>query len=661
MNTINTTDTINQGRIKVNDCIDHTVTGVTTGTAPGSLDFKSNSGLYDFSAQVNFPNTTEGGIIDGMWVTQDPVNPLKWNIAAGNYFVGGQPYSYAGGSVTLSSGPSGFVSAGRCDIIIATSAGVTTVAGSANSTTPKHNGWQESSQLPLAFIIVRAGASSTASPALSSKANMNFGGRSIASGDTPNDSMGGFVDDSAKMSINMGFGNYISSDFSYSFGGYNNVISGTSWAATFIPNSSIFGGSNCRIESALSRNNGILNSEFCTMTSAATSNILGSVSSNIVGTSLLATVSKGNIIASTSSNISGSCTSAAMFADQGSVIANSDQCSLIAGDTNRVYSGYQSHVFAGQAHLIENAYSSTTIGGYDFYTSGMTGGMVIGAQYSSMNTNNTGNLMLMAKHCSLINDANDSGIIVSEGAVLSGLSNNSLIIGGRNARLISSDFTNVFGQNNWSIDSDTSNVFGYFTTAVTSDFAFVSGYQNLSRASYAATMIGGSGNTIDTAVESAIIAGTNNSLKRNYSMMINCRSSSVTASTRNTFIGLSGFSATASIPDDSVVVQNLLITQGLYLDNLAVGSGSTTLNTKSGVYLVNTTTGAATVTLPSVSSLFDGYTINIKDSGGLAGTNNITIAGNGNNIDGLSSQTISNNYGSMTVHYSSTDGAWFII
>jgi len=283
MQTQNINDTINQGRAKVNDCIDHTITGATAGTSPGAIDFHSNSGIYDFSTQINFPNTTDGGIIDGMIVVQDPANPLKWDISSGTYFVGGQPYTYGGGSVTLSSGPSASISPGRADLIVANSAGVTTVQGSANSTTPKTQFYQESSALPLAVIIVAAGATSLTSPSLVVRSNSNFSGRLDPAGDTPDHSVNGFNGSNSKMSINMANSGYIDSQYSYIFGGTNNKLSGTTYltASQTHPNNGIVGGKNNLIDGATSLNSGIFGGNSIVLGGAVNSNVVGSKDTTI--------------------------------------------------------------------------------------------------------------------------------------------------------------------------------------------------------------------------------------------------------------------------------------------------------------------------------------------------------------------------------------------
>lgn len=65
---------------------------------------------------------------------------------------------------------------------------------------------------------------------------------------------------------------------------------------------------------------------------------------------------------------------------------------------------------------------------------------------------------------------------------------------------------------------------------------------------------------------------------------------------------------------------------------------------------------ARTITLTATPVIGEKHTI--KDIAGGAATFNITIDGNGNNIDGISSQTISTNYGSLTVVFTTE---WSII
>lgn len=62
----------------------------------------------------------------------------------------------------------------------------------------------------------------------------------------------------------------------------------------------------------------------------------------------------------------------------------------------------------------------------------------------------------------------------------------------------------------------------------------------------------------------------------------------------------------------------------------------------------NSSGGAITLNLPAVVPSA-GWTCEIKDIGGAAATNNITISGNGNNIDGASSIALTTNYSSVSI------------
>lgn len=83
-----------------------------------------------------------------------------------------------------------------------------------------------------------------------------------------------------------------------------------------------------------------------------------------------------------------------------------------------------------------------------------------------------------------------------------------------------------------------------------------------------------------------------------------------------------------------------------------------TLQANQITYACTSTGGAFSVTLPAAIPV-SGTRVVVKDVAGSAGTNNITIAGNGNNIDGAASQIIATNYGSFTLQSNGT--TWMII
>lgn len=70
-------------------------------------------------------------------------------------------------------------------------------------------------------------------------------------------------------------------------------------------------------------------------------------------------------------------------------------------------------------------------------------------------------------------------------------------------------------------------------------------------------------------------------------------------------------------------------------------------STKSDFISVDSSGGAVTINLPSPSS-WGGKMIEIKDSGGSAASNSITVSATGS-IDNLSSVQIVNNYGALSL------------
>ena len=86
-------------------------------------------------------------------------------------------------------------------------------------------------------------------------------------------------------------------------------------------------------------------------------------------------------------------------------------------------------------------------------------------------------------------------------------------------------------------------------------------------------------------------------------------------------------------------------------------SSNTTLNSMNYLVYVDTTSGAVTITLPTAVGV-GGRCYKIVDSGGQAAINNITIASNGGNISGSSTQTMIDGYASDDICSNGTN--WFI-
>jgi hypothetical protein len=78
-----------------------------------------------------------------------------------------------------------------------------------------------------------------------------------------------------------------------------------------------------------------------------------------------------------------------------------------------------------------------------------------------------------------------------------------------------------------------------------------------------------------------------------------------------------------------------------------------------GVVLCDTTAGAISVTLPA--SPVDGQIVKVKDAGGLAATNAITVAAGAKTIDGQSNALVADNWSSIEMVWSSAMDGWFLI
>lgn len=89
------------------------------------------------------------------------------------------------------------------------------------------------------------------------------------------------------------------------------------------------------------------------------------------------------------------------------------------------------------------------------------------------------------------------------------------------------------------------------------------------------------------------------------------------------------------------------------------GATYTVLRTDDVVLSTYSTTGTVTITLPT-ALMAKKKTFTIKDAGGLAGTNNITIATQGSEkIDGSDIYVINSNYDSITLMSDNTN--WYVI
>lgn len=93
---------------------------------------------------------------------------------------------------------------------------------------------------------------------------------------------------------------------------------------------------------------------------------------------------------------------------------------------------------------------------------------------------------------------------------------------------------------------------------------------------------------------------------------------------------------------------------------VTVSAATYTVKPNDQILLVSrTATGACTLTLPLVP--YDGEEHVVKDTGALAGTNFITVNGNGKNIDGSATVVLAVNRGVFTIRYDGASTQWHVL
>src|SRR6056300_623633 len=128
---------------------------------------------------------------------------------------------------------------------------------------------------------------------------------------------------------------------------------------------------------------------------------------------------------------------------------------------------------------------------------------------------------------------------------------------------------------------------------------------------------------------------------------------------------LAGSIANAKLANSSITINGLSVSLGASGSIPAVswqsvitadGSTGTTAVAGNG-YFIDTTSAAHTITLPSSPSIGD--TVAIKDYAGTFGTNNLTIARNSSNIQGVANDSlISTDRASVTLVYVDATKGW---
>jgi hypothetical protein len=101
------------------------------------------------------------------------------------------------------------------------------------------------------------------------------------------------------------------------------------------------------------------------------------------------------------------------------------------------------------------------------------------------------------------------------------------------------------------------------------------------------------------------------------------------------------------------------ISTGLKSHVTSVNHAASPYTALSSDYIIVTDSTAGAITINLLSSPTLGTTYNIKDGTGQSSTNNVTVSGNGANIDNASTFVINNNYACITLVFTGT--VWSII
>jgi hypothetical protein len=114
---------------------------------------------------------------------------------------------------------------------------------------------------------------------------------------------------------------------------------------------------------------------------------------------------------------------------------------------------------------------------------------------------------------------------------------------------------------------------------------------------------------------------------------------------------------TLTTPRPGAVQSSTIIGTGMLIEQYVQTAVSYQVLNTDAIVGVSSTAAPRTLTMPA-SSLVTGQRWTFKDESGGAAANNITISGNGKNIDGAATYVITTNYGSVDVYY---NGSQFYI
>lgn len=111
--------------------------------------------------------------------------------------------------------------------------------------------------------------------------------------------------------------------------------------------------------------------------------------------------------------------------------------------------------------------------------------------------------------------------------------------------------------------------------------------------------------------------------------------------------------------EQGIQAHSIIWTAQLWIQPVIVtAAGPYNAASTDGVIVINQTVGAS-ITVNLSTTLNKGRVVIVKDGKGDANTNNITVAGNGKNIDGAATSVINTAYGVLRLLYNGT--IWNVI
>ena len=640
-------DTNNTGRLKINAAFDEIITGTTLSTNDGEYILEQFDGTQ-LIGTVRLPNSQS----EPSYIFSTSLTGNTLLLSKGSYNLNGKIVNIAGATtVTLN------LNLGANDrydsIYVDEFGGIQVVEGSAAA-------------VPETPFVISAGTSFALIANIRVKANNE--GFVLANqatyeninvhttnpdyqGGLYSTMLGGYI----PLSVDVLSGKTVYSgavDNAFAYGDFNRVEGN---------NSSIFGGNDNQVTAQSSSIVGAYNSRIINTSSSDVYDFIGGGENNLISASTESAIIGGqnNTITQTSDNsfiaagfdneIKGDTDFGAIIASDGSTLSvNSNYVAIISGQDNTISDNCEFSAIIGSANstIDGNSDYSTILGGIQNTIESNSDRSSIIAGSGNKATSNFDNSVIVTGLFNSGFSSNYSTIIGGQYNTIGSIATvgDSAVIGGNNNDLTEGNDSGIFASKSTSInDGEYSTLIATNNSSISvgTGIAFIGGRNNTGSDTSYGGIFGSQNSSIGGDVGQVLIAGNAQEISRSNTVVIN--TNSYTANTSNT-------------QEYSTTVENLNVISGLTLATSVITTSATT--TANDYHLaVETSSVAPRITL--LASPLDGRTYIIKDIDGNASVNNITVDGNGNNIDGAATQTISTNYGSLTIIYNSRKGVWY--